>query len=69
MTDSDYLGTFVVGQRVRLHPATDAWMQGRRYGTIKRFTMRDNGTPIVVVTYDDGASGKHAARNILTLDS
>lgn len=24
------------GQRVELHPATDAWMQGDRYGTVHR---------------------------------
>lgn len=26
----------VVGQRVELHPATDAWMRGDRYGTVER---------------------------------
>lgn len=25
-----------VGQRVKLHPATDWWMRGARYGTIER---------------------------------
>lgn len=23
-----------VGRRVKIHPATDAWMQGDRYGTV-----------------------------------
>jgi len=23
-----------LGQRVQLHPATDAWMRGERYGTV-----------------------------------
>jgi hypothetical protein len=25
---------FQVGQRVQLHPATDLWMRGARYGTV-----------------------------------
>lgn len=25
---------FKVGQRVQTHPATDAWMQGDRYGAV-----------------------------------
>ncbi len=25
---------FTVGTRVELHPATDAWMQGDRFGTV-----------------------------------
>jgi hypothetical protein len=29
-----------IGRRVELHPATDAWMSGDRYGTIVRTTMR-----------------------------
>lgn len=32
MTRSD----FGIGDRVRLHPATDAWMQGDRYGRVAR---------------------------------
>jgi hypothetical protein len=27
---------FTVGDRVQLHPATDAWMMGDRYGTITK---------------------------------
>jgi hypothetical protein len=30
MTTIDYQ----VGQRVQIHPATDAWMQGDRYGEV-----------------------------------
>lgn len=26
------------GERVELHPGTDAWMQGDRYGVVKRRT-------------------------------
>lgn len=29
-----------IGKRVELHPATDAWMSGDRYGTIVKTTMR-----------------------------
>lgn len=25
-----------VGRRVKLHPATDLWMMGHRYGTVER---------------------------------
>lgn len=28
------LGDFVPGQRVELHPATDWWMRGARYGDV-----------------------------------
>jgi hypothetical protein len=28
------VATFTVGQRVELHPATDAWMQGDRFGVV-----------------------------------
>ncbi len=28
--------TFKVGDRVQLHPATDLWMRGARYGTIEK---------------------------------
>lgn len=29
-----------IGRRVELHPATDAWMMGDRFGTVVRTTMR-----------------------------
>jgi len=28
---------FTLGQRVQLHPTTDAWMAGDRYGQVVRF--------------------------------
>jgi hypothetical protein len=35
MTDLyDKTGQFRVGDRVQLHPATDAWMMGDMYGTV-----------------------------------
>ena len=29
---------FDIGARVQMHPATDAWMRGERYGTIVKVT-------------------------------
>lgn len=29
-----------IGKRVELHPATDAWMSGDRYGAIVKTTLR-----------------------------
>src|SRR5262245_22656972 len=29
---------FKVGNRVSLHPATDLWMRGARFGTVRRMT-------------------------------
>ena len=31
---------FTLGQRVELHPATDAWMRGDRFGTVERIGKR-----------------------------
>lgn len=28
------MNNFVIGQRVQLHPATNAWIQGDRYGVV-----------------------------------
>lgn len=36
------------GDRVELHPATDAWMQGDRYGTVERIT-RDQEKVVVLM--------------------
>jgi hypothetical protein len=35
-TDLDYTTaqTFAVGDRVELHPGTDMWMRGARFGTV-----------------------------------
>lgn len=32
------LAEFFVGDRVQLHPATDLWMRGARYGTVTKVT-------------------------------
>lgn len=34
MSDFFSVRDFLPGYRVQLHPATDAWMRGDRYGTI-----------------------------------
>lgn len=34
---------FHVGHRVELHPSTDAWMQGDRYGAIIGFARSTRG--------------------------
>jgi hypothetical protein len=34
------LNHFLVGYRVQLHPATDAWMMGDRYGTVTKIGRR-----------------------------
>ena len=31
--------TFTVGDRVELHPSTDTWMQGARFGTVAHITQ------------------------------
>lgn len=33
---NDSIRDFAKGMRVELHPATDAWMQGDRYGEVTR---------------------------------
>jgi hypothetical protein len=31
---------FILNQRVQAHPATDTWMRGDRYGTVKKIGRR-----------------------------
>lgn len=31
---SNRIDSFTVGERVQLHPATDLWMRGARYGSV-----------------------------------
>jgi len=44
---------FNVGDRVQLHPATDAWMRGERYGNVTR--IKGGSEMPVVVTTDHGS--------------
>ena len=53
-----------IGKRIELHPATDAWMSGDRYGTIVKTTMRTanmidpRDSAIVFVTVKMDKSGR-----------
>ena len=37
---NDWWSPLKVGQRVELHPATDAWMMGDRYGEVVKITRQ-----------------------------
>jgi hypothetical protein len=51
------------GTRVQLHPATDAWMQGDRYGTIVKV-----GRKLISVKMDkSGRTLKQPLNNLLTV--
>lgn len=53
-----------VGDRVELHPATDAWMQGDRYGEIVKI-----GRKYIHIKMDrSGRTLQHTPRYVLTLD-
>lgn len=47
------LESMVKGQRVGLHPATDLWMRGVKYGTVVG-TAVINGQDMLMVTLDGG---------------
>lgn len=34
------VASFKKGDRVEIHPATDAWMRGDRFGTVEKTTKR-----------------------------
>ncbi len=54
--------TFDAGQRVQLHPGTDAWMQGDRYGEVVR-TQRNR---LVVVKMDRSGRNLRCPPELLT---
>jgi hypothetical protein len=65
-----------IGKRVELHPATDAWMSGDRYGTIVKTTMRtadliaprDSALVFVTVKLDkSGRTRRFHESNILNI--
>lgn len=61
MFETRQASDFQVGRRVQLHPATDRWMMGDRYGEIVKVTSRT-----VHVKMDrSGKTIKFAATNIL----
>ena len=61
------------GDRVALHPATDEWMQGDRYGEIVRLTHytankidpRESAWTIATVKLDSGRVRRFHSSNIL----
>jgi hypothetical protein len=59
----DRPATFVIGQRVELHPACDAWMQGDRFGVVAKI-----GTKYVHVKMDrSGRTLVKLPRNVLEI--
>lgn len=55
---------YEVGDRVSLHPATAAWMQGDRYGEVVGVLRRDN-QEWVHLRMDSGRLLRVNVRNIL----
>lgn len=54
------LNDFRTGDRVELHPATDLWMRGARYGTVIRV-----GRTVLTITSDQlGRSVRVSPANI-----
>lgn len=49
--------TLKIGDRVKLHPATDAWMRGDRYGTVLRVSQRPTKEGFRWI-FVDGDSGR-----------
>jgi hypothetical protein len=49
-------------KRVELHPGTDDWMRGDRYGEIVRIGQRRTGEKFAVVRLDK--SGRHRRINL-----
>lgn len=43
---------FTIGDRVQTHPATDAWIQGDRFGDVVRIGADDKGNARVTVRMD-----------------
>ena len=58
--------TLQVGTRVQLHPATDAWMRGRKYAEI--VTPCGPRSHKYSVRYDDGTVGLVRAENVKEVD-
>lgn len=65
VNESVLMPPFTVGERVQLHPATDAWMRGERYANVVDL-IPTSSMPIVVKT-DSGSVIHFAACNVLAL--
>lgn len=78
MTAEEVKARFPKGSRVQLHPATDDWMRGDRYGVVvgygrareyvgpsnTRYKMR----PVLVKLDKSGKTKRHNAHNLLSVD-
>ena len=65
-TNSTTTNLPAVGERVQLHPRTDAWMAGDRFGTVERVSHRG---PFVTIRMDrSGLARTLAAHYVTTLD-
>lgn len=49
---------YLVGDRVQLHPATDLWMAGDRFGEVKAITWNNTDGYYKYVIHTD-SSGRH----------
>ena len=58
---------FTVGQRVRVHPATDPFMRGDVYGTIEHISFGPKRLMLVEMD-PSGKRIRFAARNLLHAD-
>ena len=58
----------LVGRRVQLHPATDAWTAGDRFGEITRATAGKAGTFFFVKMDRSGRVRRIAGRNVEVID-
>lgn len=68
-------GPWAIGERVQLHPATDDWMRGDRYGAVigygrPRVIVARAGEPavtvrIVIIRTDSGRTVRHHPANVL----
>lgn len=54
--------TFSIGQRVELHPATDAWMMGDRYGEVVKV-----GRSLIHVKMDRSGKVRKVRADLLTV--
>lgn len=62
-TNEKTLGGFAKGDRVGTHPGTDAWMQGHRWGIVRKI-----GRKLVHVAMDTGVVLKLSPRNLINAE-
>lgn len=59
------MNEFTVGERYQLHPCTDRWMQGDRYGECVKITTRDGQQRIHLKMDRSGQVASLAPSNVL----